>query len=114
MGLIGAITGVQEASAGREITIVYSSTSERVFSLVFGISLSTSAYLCGKRKNAGWWLVVTILFAILLTGLWGVHAEFARDFWRGLSWIAEGVFLSILIWWWFKQAKHFPRNAENT
>jgi hypothetical protein len=112
-GLIGAATGIQRLSFGREITIEYGTPSGRMFSLAVGILCTAAAYTCMRKKKAGWWLVIAIIVSTIVLAVWGLARVAATDPAFGVASLAQIVFMGWLLRWWLKQVPHFSsQNPE--
>jgi hypothetical protein len=111
-GLVGGITNIQHLHMGRETTIVYGSTGDRIFALAVGILSLVAAYACKKKKGFGWWLVTGMIGALMLATLWGIVRVFASDVFLALSWLAQTAVMAALLYWWTKQKKHFGPHEE--
>lgn len=112
MGLIGGITNIEHLSMGAETTIVYGTLADRIFSLAVGILSLVAAYACKKKKGFGWWLVATMIGAVVLMTLWGVIRVITADIFLALSWLAQTALMVALLYWWTTQKKHFGIHEE--
>jgi len=111
-GLIGAITNVQHLSMGRETTVIYYTSSGRLFALIVGVSCAIAAFACTKKKKSGWWMVSGMIVALIVTTAWGIVRVVASDLFLAILWLAQIVLMAVLLRWWFRQANRFTSNEK--